>query len=47
MATQIAPTPMVKGQIAKEIQDEMKRKPTPAAKRGAKILASKFSKLVR
>lgn len=47
MATQIAPTPIVKGQVAKEIQEEMKRKPTPAAKRGAKILTSKFSKLVR
>lgn len=47
MATQIAPTPVVRGKAAEEILKEMRRKPTPASKEGAKILASKFCKLVK
>ena len=47
MATQIAPTPLVKGESAKKIYKEMQRKPTQASKKGAKILSSKFSKMVK
>lgn len=47
MATQIAPTPLVKGEAAKKIYKEMQRKPTQASKKGAKILFSKFSKMVK
>jgi len=47
MATQIAATPVVKGKAASTIYKEMQRKPTKASKKGAKILVSKFSKLVK
>ena len=47
MATQIAPTPVVKGQAATVIYKEMQRKHTQASKRGAQILISKFSKTVK
>ena len=47
MATQIAPTPLVKGEAAKKIYKEMQRRPTQASKKGAKILFSKFSKMVK
>lgn len=47
MATQIAPTPVVRGNDAKVIYKEMQRKPTQASKRGAQILVSKFSKTVK
>lgn len=47
MATQLAPTPVIKGQAAKIIYKEMQRKPTPAPKQGAQLLAAKFSKTVK
>lgn len=47
MATQIAPTPTVKGKAAETIYKEIRRKPTKASKKGAQILISKFSKLVK
>lgn len=47
MATQIAATPVVKGEAAKTIYKEMQRKPTQASKKGAQILMSKFGKLVK
>lgn len=47
MATQITPTPVVRGNDAKAIYKEMQRKPTQASKRGAQILVSKFSKTVK
>lgn len=47
MPTQIAPTPVVKGKDAIAILREMRRKPTPAAKRGAKMLIAKYSKIVK
>lgn len=47
MATQLAPTPVVKGQAAKTIYSEMRRKPTEASKKGAQILVSKFGKMVK
>lgn len=47
MATQIAPTPVIKGDAAKYVYKEMQRKPTQASKKGAQILTSKFSKMVK
>ncbi len=47
MPTQIAPTPIVKGEDAKVILREMRRKPTPAAKRGAEMLAAKYEKMIK
>lgn len=47
MATQLAPTPTVKGEAAKAIKAEMQRKPTQASKQGAQILISRFSKMVK
>lgn len=47
MATQIAPTPVVKGKSAAIIYKEMQRKPTQASKKGAQILISKFNKTVK
>lgn len=46
MATQIAPTPVVKGKAAAVIYKEMQRKPTQASKQGARILMAKFDKMV-
>lgn len=47
MATQLAPTPVVKGKAAEQIYKEMQRKPSEAAKQGAKLLIEKFSKMVK
>lgn len=47
MATQLAPTPTVKGDAARVIFDEMRKKPSDEAKRGAEILMSKFGKTVK
>ena len=47
MATQLAPTPKIKGAAAKAVYQEMQRKPTPASKRGAQVLHSKYGKLVK
>ena len=47
MATQLAPTPVVRGKAAEAIYKEMRRKPTEASKQGAQILISKFSKMVK
>lgn len=47
MATQIAPTPVVRGKAAEAILKEMQRKPTQASNLGAQILASKFSGMMR
>ena len=46
MATQIAPTPTVKGEAAKINYKEMQRKPTQAAKQGAQILRALFNKMI-
>lgn len=43
MATQIAPTPTVKGEEAKKIIKEMQKKPTQKFKRGSQILSAKFA----
>lgn len=43
MATQIAPTPVVIGKAAAQVYKEMQRKPSEAAKQGARILMSKYS----
>ncbi len=43
MATQIAPTPTVKGPTAVKIWKEVHQKPTEAAKRGAEKLREKYS----
>lgn len=42
MATQIAPTPIIKGRIAKSILVEVKNKPTSAASEGAKKIMALF-----
>lgn len=47
MATQIAPTPTLKGEAAKTTYQEMQRKPTQASKQGVQILISKFDKMVK
>ena len=47
MATQIAPTPIVKGKAAEAIIKEMQQKSTPAAMRGAEILTMKFKGMVK
>ena len=47
MATQIAATPVVKGEAAKAIIKEMQRKPTQESRRGAEILMKKFAKIVK
>lgn len=47
MATQIAPTPIVRGKAAETIRKEMQQKPTPAARRGAEILTMKFKGMVK
>ncbi|MCI8601550.1 MAG: hypothetical protein HFE45_08145 [Oscillospiraceae bacterium] len=47
MATQLAATPTVKGEVAKAILEEMRQKPTKASKKGAKKLIAKFSKMVK
>lgn len=45
--TQLAPTPVVKGQAAKTIYSEMRCKPSEASKKGAQILAAKFEKVAK
>jgi len=47
VATQIAPTPAVKGEAAEIIYEEMRRKPTQAARKGAQILLTEFSKMIQ
>ena len=47
MATQLAPTPIVKGDAAVAIYKEMHRKPTQDSKKGAQILLSKFGGAVK
>ena len=47
MATQLAATPTVKGEVAKAVLAEMRKKPTEATKKGAKKLIAKFSKMVK
>lgn len=42
MATQIAPTPVVRGDAARMIYEETRRRPTRASERGAMMLADKF-----
>lgn len=42
MATQIAPTPVVRGDAARVIYEETRRRPTQASERGAMMLADKF-----
>ena len=47
MATQIAPTPVVKGTVAVEIFKEANQKRSKASKNGAEKLKSKFSKKIK
>lgn len=47
MATQIATTPVVKGEEAKAILKEMQRKQSLAAKKGAQKLITKFEAMVK
>lgn len=47
MPTQIAPTPVVQGESAKQILAEMQKKPSPESKRGAKILHDKFAEIIK
>ena len=47
MATQIAATPVVKGQEARKILDEAKRRPTAATRRGVKKLKDEFAGMVK
>lgn len=47
MATQIAPTPIVKGQAAKIIYTQANQKRTEASKKGAVKLMAKFSGKVK
>ena len=47
MATQIAPTPVIKGSEALKIYLEANRKPSPKAENGKKKLAEMFDKLLK
>ena len=47
MATQIAATPVIKGQEARKILAEAKRRPTTATKRGAEKLREEFAGMVK
>nr|DAI55731.1 MAG TPA: hypothetical protein [Caudoviricetes sp.] len=47
MPTQIAATPVVRGEAAKAILKEMQRKPSEESRRGAEILARKFENIVK
>lgn len=47
MPTQIAPTPIVKGQIATQILKEANKKTSAEAKEGAKKLANIFDKMIK
>lgn len=47
MATQIASTPVVKGEIAVKVYKEANQKRSEASQRGAQKLATKFSKKVK
>ena len=47
MPTQIAATPVIKGEEAKKIYREANRKPSPKAEVGAKKLADMFEKMMR
>lgn len=47
MPTQIAATPVIKGEEAKKIYREANRKPFPKAEIGAKKLADMFEKMMR
>ncbi|MBP1553330.1 MAG: hypothetical protein J6B21_04165 [Oscillospiraceae bacterium] len=47
MATQIAPTPTLKGAEAVRVWQEAHKKPTEKSKLGAKILVQQFEKMVK
>lgn len=47
MPTQIAATPVIKGEEAKKIYKEANRNPSPKAEVGAKKLADIFEKMMR
>lgn len=47
MATQIAPTPMLKGKEAHQVYKEMYTRPSREAESGAKKLSELFSKLTK
>lgn len=47
LATQIAPTPTLKGKDAAAVKAEMKRAPSAAAKRGAVNLLAKYSRMAK
>lgn len=47
MATQIAPTPIVRGPEAVRILKEANRKPSQEAKQGAEKLAKMFEKMMK
>ncbi len=42
MATQIAATPVLKGDEARAVLEESKKKPTTASRRGIEFLKNKF-----
>ena len=47
MPTQIAATPVIKGEEAKKIYQEANRKPSPKAEIGAKKLTDMFEKMMK
>ena len=47
MPTQMAATPVIKGEEAKKIYKEANRNPSPKAEVGAKKLADMFEKMMR
>ena len=47
MATQIAATPIIKGDEAKKVFLELKKKPNPQVKKGEKKLEQMFKDLIK
>lgn len=47
MPTQIAPTPIIRGEEARKVLEESKRKPSEKSKNGARILTEMFKDMVK
>lgn len=47
MATQIQPTPILRGEDARRVLEELKKKPDPSYKKGAEKLRAKFEGKVK
>jgi len=47
MATQIAPTPVVKGQRAKELYENLQKKPSKSTESGLKKLENMFKGVIK